>query len=322
MNESAKQLDAHANGSESIRVSGRMESPASAFEVHLTPTARWWRGGSTTPTGSVLWDAGGTAGSFEVALTEVRTKLGGRLRPETVEVKATKGAVPPKQLTALALEAVCASFDIAVPEDDALTKLRKLYREERKLEQEARAAAKAKNAERAVKQKVKERARRPQPSKPVRDVPSFLEAVHVRVRDGARLDKALSMLKADRFHLYGDVGSGQVVGVVKSQSDASLVYGCRLAEDGSFSCCTQNLNTCGGLRGQICKHILVLVVGLVQAEELDPAKTDAWIEASLDQKQTLDKDAMAEVFLRYKGAEAGDVDWRPTETIPEDFYTY
>jgi hypothetical protein len=26
-------------------------------------------------------------------------------------------------------------------------------------------------------------------------------------------------------------------------------------------------------------------------------------------------------FLKFKGAEAGEVDWRPTETIPEDFYS-
>lgn len=322
MSESEKQLDAYATGSESIRIAGRVESPATAFEIHLSPTARWWRGGSTTPTGCVLYDVSGTAGSFAAALKEVRTKLGGRLRPETVEVKAAKAPVPAKQLTTLALDAVCSAFQTAVPNDAELVKLRNLYREERKQEKEARAAAKAKNADREEKRKAKERARRPQPSKPVRDVSSFLDAVHVRVPDRARLEKALSMLKAERFHLYGDVGSGQVVGVVKSQSDASLVYGCRLADDGSFSCCTQNLNTCGGLRGQLCKHILVLVVGLVQAEQLDPAKTDGWIAASLDQKQSLDKDAMAEVFLRYKGAEAGDVDWRPTETIPEDFYTY
>jgi hypothetical protein len=30
---------------------------------------------------------------------------------------------------------------------------------------------------------------------------------------------------------------------------------------------------------------------------------------------------MSATFLRYKGAEAGEVDWRPTETIPEDYYT-
>jgi hypothetical protein len=25
-------------------------------------------------------------------------------------------------------------------------------------------------------------------------------------------------------------------------------------------------------------------------------------------------------FLKYQGAQAGEIDWRPTETVPEDFY--
>ena len=29
---------------------------------------------------------------------------------------------------------------------------------------------------------------------------------------------------------------------------------------------------------------------------------------------------MAATFLKYKGAEAGEIDWRPTESVPEDFY--
>jgi hypothetical protein len=31
---------------------------------------------------------------------------------------------------------------------------------------------------------------------------------------------------------------------------------------------------------------------------------------------------MSATFIRYKGAEAGEVDWRPTETIPEDYYAF
>jgi len=38
-------------------------------------------------------------------------------------------------------------------------------------------------------------------------------------------------------------------------------------------------------------------------------------------KSVLDKDLMSATFLRYKGAEAGEADWRPTETIPEDYDT-
>jgi uncharacterized protein YjbI with pentapeptide repeats len=136
----------------------------------------------------------------------------------------------------------------------------------------------------------------------------------------AKLDKAKSMLRAERFQLFADVKPDSVTGVVRSQSDPDLVYSCRLASDGSFACCTQNLRYCGGLTGAPCKHLLVLIVGLTKAGQLDPASVDGWIDASKSHQPTLDKDVMTDAFLRYNGAEAGEVDWRPTETIPEDFY--
>ncbi|HEY7314069.1 MAG TPA: pentapeptide repeat-containing protein [Gemmataceae bacterium] len=150
------------------------------------------------------------------------------------------------------------------------------------------------------------------------DFDAFFEQLGSKVED-ARLSKALAMLKADRFQLFADVKEDALVGVVKSQSNPGLVYSCRLGADGTFGCCTQNLNTCGGLRGSLCKHLLVLVVGLTKAGRLDPATVDAWVNAS-QQKPAIDRDAMSDTFLRYKGAEAGEVDWRPTETIPEDYY--
>jgi uncharacterized protein YjbI with pentapeptide repeats len=151
------------------------------------------------------------------------------------------------------------------------------------------------------------------------DFEAFYELLGHKIED-ARLSKAAAMLKAERFQLFADVKDDALVGVVKSQSDPNLVYSCRLTADGKFSCCTQNLNACGGLRGALCKHLLVLVIGLARAGQVDPATVDAWILASKSQKPVLDKDVMSETFIRYKGAEAGEVDWRPTETIPEDYY--
>jgi hypothetical protein len=87
-------------------------------------------------------------------------------------------------------------------------------------------------------------------------------------------------------------------------------------------CCTQNLNVCGGLRGKPCKHLLVLMVGLAQGNQLDPTAALNWAKATRGKKAVLDKDSMSATFIRYKGAEAGEVDWRPTETIPEDYYAF
>ena len=35
-----------------------------------------------------------------------------------------------------------------------------------------------------------------------------------------------------------------------------------------------------------------------------------------------DRNLAAETFLQYRAAQAGEIDWRPTETIPEDFYAF
>ena len=159
----------------------------------------------------------------------------------------------------------------------------------------------------------------PPPTPGTLDFETFFEHLSSKV-EAARMQKATAMLKAEKFQLFADVKADSLVGVVKSQSNADLVYSSRLCSDGKFSCCTQNLNPCGGLRGALCKHLLVLVIGLARAGQLDPATVNAWVDLSHTQKPEIDKDVMSETFLRYKGAEAGEVDWRPTETIPEDYY--
>jgi len=148
---------------------------------------------------------------------------------------------------------------------------------------------------------------------------AFLQLLNSKVEQ-ARMQKAGAMLKAERFQLFAEVKDDSLVGIVKSQSSNERVYSCRLALDGAFGCCTQNLRPCGGLRGALCKHLLVLIVGLAKAGQIDSATVDHWIDLSRSKKPAIEEEAMSATFLRYKGAEAGEIDWRPTETIPEDFY--
>ncbi len=137
---------------------------------------------------------------------------------------------------------------------------------------------------------------------------------------GDRLRKALAMLKVDRFELFADVEDEYLIGVVKSQTDKNLVYSCRLSESGEYYCCSQNLFPCGGLRGALCKHLLVLILGLAKAEKLLAKNACCWALLSSVHQPVLNKELASETFLRYKGAEVGEIDWRPTETIPEDYY--
>jgi hypothetical protein len=151
------------------------------------------------------------------------------------------------------------------------------------------------------------------------DLPKLIAQLDKATGDG-RMDKVKKMLRADRFQLFHEVNDDSVTGVVKSQTDPSLFYACKLDAGGKYMCCTQNLNVCGGLRGKPCKHLLVLVVGLAQAGAADADVMSKWTKATSGKKPVLDKDAMSATFVKYKGAEAGEIDWRPTETIPEDYY--
>ncbi len=151
------------------------------------------------------------------------------------------------------------------------------------------------------------------------DLPKLIKQLDKATGDG-RMEKVMKMLKADRFQLFSEVTEDHLTGVVKSQTDSSLFYACKLSDQGAFMCCTQNLNVCGGLRGKPCKHLLVLVVGLAQAGTADAEMLSHWTKATAGKKPALDKDAMSATFVKYKGAEAGEIDWRPTETIPEDYY--
>jgi hypothetical protein len=159
----------------------------------------------------------------------------------------------------------------------------------------------------------------PAPAAQPMDFDGFMQKLR-QATDAGKLEKATSMLRAERFRLYTKVEANHLVGVVKSQTNPDLVYSCRLGSDGTYGCGTQNLRSCGGLQGSPCKHLLVLIVGLAKAGELDPAMAHAWTQAARGKQPLFDKDALSETFLKYKGAEAGEIDWRPTETIPEDFY--
>jgi uncharacterized protein YjbI with pentapeptide repeats len=246
-----------------------------------------------------------------------------QVRYETVEVSSTKSPKGGKELSELVMNAIAEAFSQPVPAAADLAAATKTYREENK-EQNAADRERREMAKKAA-EKQKQTAKKQIARKiekevgKVTDIATFLKALELRA-DKSKIDKATKMLKAEKFQLFNDITDTHMNGVVKSQTDPDLVYACRIESGGQYACCTQNLNICGGLRGSICKHLLVLIIGLVKAGQLDPGDIDTWIAKTHDTKPELNKETMGEIFIRYKGAEAGEVDWRPTETVPEDYY--
>jgi hypothetical protein len=141
--------------------------------------------------------------------------------------------------------------------------------------------------------------------------------------DPKRMQRTLDMLRSGKNQLFAEVEPDHVRGIVRSQREPDLVYSCVLTADGTYACCTPDLNLCMGLRGEPCKHILVLLIGLARAGQVDPAAVDRWVVAATGKNHRWNKTTqnhVSDTLLRYRCVQAGEVDWRPTETIPEDFY--
>jgi hypothetical protein len=137
-----------------------------------------------------------------------------------------------------------------------------------------------------------------------------------------KITKAVTMFKKERNLLYidGDPGTGTMRAVIKSQTHPDeLEYAVFLDHAGKFFCTTQNLRPCGGLRGQICKHIVLGLVAMVKSGIMDGCELSGWVGQTVANRPALDKDEATQIFLKYKNALSGQVDWRPVEILPEDF---
>ena len=151
------------------------------------------------------------------------------------------------------------------------------------------------------------------------DFPGLVGWLH-GATDRGRVQRALTMLKTQALELYADVTDEHLVGVVRSQTQAGTLYASWLRPDGAYGCSSSEPLPCLGLQGRPCKHLLVLVVGLTRAGRLPPEVARAWLRATARKGPRTDNTLVAHAFLQYAGAQAGEIDWRPTQTMPEDFY--
>ncbi|MCK5889371.1 MAG: hypothetical protein KAG19_05455 [Methylococcales bacterium] len=134
-----------------------------------------------------------------------------------------------------------------------------------------------------------------------------------------KLDRAIKMLQEESYNLYTDITDDEVAGIVQSQTNVGY-YAPWINKEGQYACCDEEISGCFGLGGQLCKHILVLLLGLAHQGEISVEQALEWATTAKPKKPSKNEDKSAFMLLRYKGVKTGQVDWRPTETIPEDFY--
>jgi uncharacterized protein YjbI with pentapeptide repeats len=325
------ELDQVAGRTKRIRFSFKLAEPVvsnhrdpdNARTIHADTNGLQWGWGVRTPL--TRPGVARTKSTLSDELLSASRLVGDvKIQFETLDISSHKSPLKTAEMRDLITKALCEAFSQEAPDAE---KIGAVVKSQRAKDREAAAEARKQREEYKKREeqlkaketrKIEKKIEKAVGGK-VTDIAGFLKALELRA-DVAKIQKATKMLKAEKFQLFNDITDRHMSGVVKSQTDPDLVYACRIESDGQYACCTQNLNICGGLRGSICKHLLVLIIGLVKAGQLDPATIDTWVAKTRSAKPALDKEVMGEIFIRYKGAEAGEVDWRPTETVPEDYY--
>jgi hypothetical protein len=144
-----------------------------------------------------------------------------------------------------------------------------------------------------------------------------------------RIANAIKMFRKERNLLYVFRDSDGISAVIKSQTHPEeLEYAVTINKDGSFFCGTQNLHPCGGLRGAICKHIILALLAIIKSQAATSKELIEWVKKTKDQKPVFLKPQANKIFANYRLALKGElvtnekIEWRPVEMVPEDFMAF
>lgn len=158
------------------------------------------------------------------------------------------------------------------------------------------------------------------------DILKFVDKLNSSIRDEKippRINKAIRMFRKESNLLYVDKTDNSLRAIVKSQTHPDkLEYAVSLNSDGNFFCGTQNLYSCGGLRGKICKHIILALIATIKSKQATINEIISWVNNTISFKPKLIKPEATAIFLKYQNAVEGKIEWRPVEILPEDFMAF
>jgi hypothetical protein len=154
----------------------------------------------------------------------------------------------------------------------------------------------------------------------------FVTKLKNSIRDESippRISKAIKMFKKESNLLYIDKTDDSLKAVIKSQTHPDkLEYAISLNSNGNFFCGTQNLFPCGGLRGKICKHIILALIATIKSNQGSVDEMIRWVDNTKSIKPKFMKPQATAIFVKYQNAIDGIIEWRPVEILPEDFMAF
>ena len=138
------------------------------------------------------------------------------------------------------------------------------------------------------------------------NISQFVKKLNASIADDKippRIDKAIRMYKKEVNLLYIEKDNEGLKAVVKSQTHPEkLEYAVNLTAKGNFFCGTQNLYPCGGLRGKICKHIILALFAAIKSNQASGEELISWVEKTNNRKPYFDKPQATRIFLKYQNA--------------------
>lgn len=143
-----------------------------------------------------------------------------------------------------------------------------------------------------------------------------------RFVDRGRFDRAMKMLRKDSFSLFVKKEEGRIYGIVKSQTNKELIYAVSITTNGIYFCGTQNLRVCGGLRGAICKHLLLLLMAAVKSSILSIDEASMSVKNTIARRPMWNKQEAEKIFSEYELSKNTELEWRPVEILPEDLVAW
>ena len=152
------------------------------------------------------------------------------------------------------------------------------------------------------------------------NLPNFIYSAQRNLEWG-KVNRAVKMLKKEKHLMFIERTPEGIAGIVKSQTNKALKYSVIVNENGSHVCGTQNLHRCGGLRGGICKHGIMLTMAAVKGNLITPEEGILWLQRSVGQYSVYNKQVASALFARCESPTL-DLEFRMVEINPEDFVAF
>ncbi|MEX2715377.1 MAG: hypothetical protein Q6370_003640 [Candidatus Sigynarchaeota archaeon] len=137
-----------------------------------------------------------------------------------------------------------------------------------------------------------------------------------------KIQRALTMLAGQRNLLMIKIEKDKIVSVVKSQTTDGIEYATCISETGDYFCCPQDLEFCLGMKGYLCKHIILSLAAACKTDDKLKDALKKWVQNAQGKHPIIKEDIATSLFVESKLPKDARIGWREIEILPEDMMAF